>query len=243
MKLSVLITTYNRHGTTAKYLPAILNKIGEIECECLIWDNYSKDGTLDWLCELSKLYHMPVHIFGGTENLGMEAFNYMAEEAKGEFLLKVDDDITVPRDFGRRLVETYTRVDDPKLAYLAWDMKWSKGSFATRSGMELYKAPHGRIVNLGKNEIVLIHYSPGRWMVNGVCRLSRKDTFLALGGHPKGFKYGVDHRVSIAAQKAGYHTGFLCCPEKVIHFGNNESTEYRTMKNSELRKQGAPLNV
>ena len=243
MKLSVLVTTYNRMSTTERYLPTIIKRIGPIECEFLIWDNYSKDDTLDWLCEIKKLYHIPIHIFGGSENIGMEAFNFMAEEAKGEFILKVDDDISVPSNFGSRLVEAYERVNEPKLAYLGWDMRWNRESFATRSGMALYTSPHGRVAYLEKDEKVLIHYSPGRWMVNGVCRLSKRETFLSLGGHPKGFKYGVDHRVSIAAQKAGYYIGYLCNREKIVHYGSKETVEYRTMKNLELTKQGAPINV
>jgi len=116
-------------------------------------------------------------------------------------------------------------------------MYWTRAStFATRSGMGLYKGSNGCIIQINNADRVLIHNYPNKWMINGVCRLSLRNTFLNLGGHPKGIKYGVDSYVSTQACNNGYKIGYLNSFELVRHYGNDENAEYRKMKNEELKK-------
>jgi len=244
MKLSLLILTYNRLPLTSMYIPKLIDMIGNVDNEVLIWDNGSSDGTYDWLIEYAKCIS-GVRVFGGDTNVGLEAINYLASEASGEYLLKVDDDIEVPQNFAQRMVDAYARVGNDKIAFLGWDMAWStkSKSFALRSGKRLYKKPLGEMVDIGNGEKVLIHYTPSKWMVNGPCRLSPKQAFLDIGGHPPGVLYGVDHLVSIAAEKAGYYIAYLHGPDLVVHKGTNDSPEYRKMKDDQLRKFRCPKDV
>lgn len=241
MLVSILIATFNRFKTTSLYLPGILDKIGNIEHEVLIWDNASKDGTFDWLLEQQKIYPNIKDILYSDKNIGMEAFNYLAKESRGKYILKVDDDITVPINFVDRLVEAFEFINDEKLAYLGWDMVWKDRTFATRSGLNVYK-DWGKIVTFDQESSVYISYEPQKWMINGVCRLCLKDTFFKLGGHPEGALYGVDHFVSSQAKACGYWTGFFSPKDLVEHHGE-DNAEYRRFKDIELRKMKAPKHV
>ena len=50
-KLSILMLTYNRLETSSACIQHILNNVGNIDFEFLVWDNGSTDGTYDWLEE------------------------------------------------------------------------------------------------------------------------------------------------------------------------------------------------
>jgi glycosyltransferase involved in cell wall biosynthesis len=236
--LSVLILTHNRIDLSSNYIPKIVDSVGDIPFEVLLCDNGSIDGSCDWVysygmadCRVHKVVCL-------DDNLGVEATNILAEYARGKYILKVDDDVDVPKQFGSRLVKIYEYLDDPKIAFLGWDMSWNGGTFATRSGLKLYKPPMGKIVEIKNKGKVLISFNPNKWMINGVCRLSRKDTFLSLGGHPKGLKYGVDYAVSCAAAKQGYTIGYFSpssLGDLVVHYGR-DTREKRAWKDKELNR-------
>jgi len=238
-KLSILMLTYNRLETSSACIQHILNNVGNIDFEFLVWDNGSTDGTYDWLEEYGRADCRITKVFGSEENLGMEAINKLAKEAKGKYLLKVDDDITVPEDFAQRLVDAYEKVNESKLLFLGWDMKWTNDkSFALRSGLHLYKGEEGKIINLG-TESVLLNFTPSQWLINGACRLCERKKFMKMGGHPKGMKYGVDYQVSKVAEKHGYWIGFFNTEDLIIHNGH-DSKQMRNWKDKELKKHGAP---
>ena len=220
----------------------MLDKIGDISNEVLIWDNNSKDGMYDWIEEYGRADCRITKVFGSNRNIGMEAINYLATESNGEYLLKVDDDLDLPQDFARRLVEAYEKVKEKKIAFLSWDMKWAEKTFATRSGMKLYKNSIGKVVNLGIDR-VLINYNPSLWLVNGACRLSPRNKFFEIGCHPKGLIYGIDHAVSSQAAKKGYWGAYLNSKDLVIHLGVNDTDEFRKFKDLELRKAKGTRHV
>lgn len=240
MVVSILIATYNRFKYSSKYIPLLLDSIGDIEHEVLIWDNGSTDGTLDWLFEQQRIYPN-IKIFFSDTNLGVTAFNQLAKEATGKYILKIDDDVIVPQNFAARLVDAFEAVNDSKLAYLGWDMQWGKETFATRRGLSVY-VNMGQIIKLSPTDTIYISHYPSKWMVNGVCRLSLRDVFLELGGHPEHILYGSDHHVSIAAENAGYYVGFYNTKDLIVHHGSDEP-EYRKFKDQQLELARAPKHV
>jgi GT2 family glycosyltransferase len=243
-KVSILILTFNRVKLTEEFVPQIINRIGSIDAEVLIWDNGSEDGTYDWLENYGIADCRVTKVFGSDRNYGVEAINFLAEQATGEYILKIDDDILPPNRFAEFLVRIYEIVNEPKLAYLAWDMPWRETSFALRSGRKLYNEPNGKTVfPKGMAGEVLISYDTHPWLVNGACRLSPRQLFLDLGGHPKDVIYGVDYIVTKRAKKHGYWIGFYSGPELISHRGTVESREYRKMKDELLEQHGAPKHV
>jgi GT2 family glycosyltransferase len=241
--VSILILTYNRFSLTKRCVSALLEKIGPVSNEVLIWDNCSNDGTYDWLEEIGRADCRITEVFGSDENIGMQAINHLAKRAKGKYILKVDDDVEVPENFASRLVTAYEQAKEDKLLFLGWDMQWGEKTFATRSGMKLYKGEMGKIIRVGRSDRIFVHYTPSFWMVNGVCRLSPRDKFLEIGGHPEGMIYGVDHHVSKRAENHGYWIGYFSSKDLVIHLGHSDTADYRKKKNKELKKHGSPLHV
>lgn len=243
-KVSVLILTFNRLKITEAIVPQIIDRIGSIDAEVLIWDNASEDGTYDWLESYGIADCRVTKVFGSDKNYGVEATNFLAKEATGEYILKIDDDILPPNRFAEFLVRVYEAVNEPKLAYLAWDMPWRENSFALRSGRKLYSEPNGKTVApRGMAGEVLISYDSHPWLVNGACRLSPRKLFLDLGGHPEGVVYGVDYLITKRAKKQGYWIGFYSAPELIAHKGTVDSAEYRKMKDQLLELHGAPKHV
>lgn len=244
-KLSVLILTYNRLEVSSQYIPKLVDAVGDIPFEVLICDNGSTDGSCDWVYSYGKADCRVQKVICLEMNYGVEAFNFLAKEARGKYILKVDDDVDVPPRFGERLVSAYEQVNEPKLAFLGWDMLWNGSTFATRSGLQLYKEPRGKIVNIGQGERVLISFTPSKWMINGVCRLSTKETFFAIGGHPPGLKYGIDHKLSCVTQQHGYWIGYLTSKldrELVVHHGR-DTPKQRAWKDRELNKSAGLKSV
>jgi GT2 family glycosyltransferase len=248
-KVSILVLTYNRVPMSSQYIPNLLERAGNIDAELLIWDNASVDTTYDWVKSYKETDPRVTFIAKSKKNIGMEAINYLAKKARGEYILKVDDDIDVPVGFAERLVWAHEKANEPKLLFLGWDMPWpitprsGGNTFATRSGMRLYKGKLGKVIQLTNKERILVHYHPATWMVNGACRLSRRDQFLEIGGHPEGIVYGVDHHISIRAEEHGYWIGYFSAPVFVYHRGIKDTPEYRCMKDAELRRVKSPKDV
>lgn len=248
-KVSILLLTYNRVALSSQYIPALVSNIGNVNAEILIWDNGSTDGSFDWAYQFGQACPLVSKVVGHDKNIGMEAINRLAEMAKGEYILKVDDDIEVPISFAERLVSAYEQVNEEKLMLLSWDMPWPRNpnsggsTFATRSGNKMYREPAGKTVWLNKLEAVRITYTPQQWLINGVCRLSPRKGFLEMGGHPEGIVYGVDFQVSKRLQEQGLWGGYFTSPDLIVHHGVNDTPEYREMKNRELQRVGSPLHV
>jgi len=241
--VSILILTYNRVKLASKCIPQILDNIGSIENEVLILDNHSSDGTYDWLLEYKKADIRVTDAFTAKKNTGVEAINTLAKIAKGKYILKVDDDVNVPKNFAKQLVNAYEEVNEDKLLFLGWDFPWQGvKTFATRSGKSLYKGDRGKTIILPKGK-VYINYTPSKWLINGVCRLSPRKKFLDMGGHPEGVVYGVDYLISKRAEEYGYWIGYYVpnnLKDLVQHLGNADTPEYRAFKDAQLYKHRCP---
>jgi len=237
-KVSLLILTYNRYLYSSYYIPEILEWVNPDEHEVRIWDNGSTDETIGFLNELEKEDH--IHVTYADKNYGVEAINFLAKDSLGEYVLKVDDDVEVPAEFVNRLVKAYEDINDPKLAHLSWNMEWVDGSnFALRKGRSLYREPRGTSVLLGEGE-VLITYTPSKFLVNGACRLSRKDIFNKIK-HPEGVLYGADYLFSKRTEELGYYAGYYHTEDLLLHEGQ-DTKEYRKFKDEQLKLWGAPKN-
>jgi glycosyltransferase involved in cell wall biosynthesis len=234
--VSLLILTYNRFDLSSQYIPKLLDTVGDVSYEVLIWDNGSTDGTLDWLYNYSRINQKITKLFTSEKNWGLEAVNFLAEEAVGRYIIKVDDDIRIPYGFARNLIAAYETVSEPKLAYLAYDIQWGRTTYATRAGMGLYQKDAGRIVGLSNGDRVLITYHPDRFTLASMCRLSLRKTFFDLGKHPAGVIYGVDKLVSDTAARGGMYCGFLTGSGVIEHMGFNDKPAYRALKNQALKK-------
>lgn len=236
-RVSLLILTYNRYKYSSYYIPEILEWVNPEEHEVLIWDNGSKDETIPFLEQLDR-ENEHVSVTYGSKNYGVEAINFLAEKASGEYVLKVDDDLEVPGEFVDRLVDAYEEFNNPKLAHLSWNMEWTEGSnFALRNGRKYFSNPLGESKITAEGEI-LVTYTASKFLVNGACRLSKREKFLEIK-HPEGVLYGADYLFSKRTQELGYWVGYYHTEDLVIHDGE-DTKEYRKFKDEQLSMWGAP---
>ena len=89
MRLSIIIITYNGLGFLTRCLASLRDFINDPSCEVIIIDNYSTDGTLDFLRD--NYPHLKLIL--NSENRGVAAArNQGLAIAKGEKLLILDND-------------------------------------------------------------------------------------------------------------------------------------------------------
>ena len=111
--LSVIICTYNRSGN----LPLVLKCLAEqtdvenLQWEVLVVDNNSSDDTRQVVETLSKT--LPIRLrytFETTQGLNY-ARNHGIDESKGRYVLYIDDDILVTRQWLHAMYQTLTNND------------------------------------------------------------------------------------------------------------------------------------
>lgn len=244
MKVSLLILTYNRKHIVQKYIPQIVARNTEPDSEILIWDNGSTDGTQEWLHEYALSFPPgKIILCRSNKNYGMEAINFLAQMARGHYIIKLDCDMHVPENFVQDLIKSYEIVDDNMILFHGYDMSWlDENTFATRNGFVPFDPPNGRIEKVHRGLVLVSHY-PSKFMVNGACRLSVRKDFLQYGKHPKGAKYGIDYAVNVQAEEAGFYVSFYNNNTPVIHCNEKDDPEYRKFKDKELEKYAGPKDV
>src|SRR5881394_787555 len=88
-RVSFLISTYNRRTVLLQTLDRVKGcGLPREEFEILLVDNASPDGTAEGVAEL----HPDVRLFALRENLGPCAKNIGLKEARGQYVIFLDDD-------------------------------------------------------------------------------------------------------------------------------------------------------
>jgi GT2 family glycosyltransferase len=114
--ISIVMLCWNRRDDVRESL----KRVQEIEydpLEIIVVDNGSSDGTTVMIeneFPLVKLIRM-------YKNMGIEAYNIGFENARGEFIIIIDDDSFPAKDALEKMVERFQ--DDPKLGVVAFDVR------------------------------------------------------------------------------------------------------------------------
>ena len=94
-KVSIIIVTYNNLDYTKKCLNSIFQMTTYPNYEILIVDNFSNDGTREYLFDLEKKYDN-IRIFLNKENLGFSRANNIGlKRAEGKYLIILNNDTIV----------------------------------------------------------------------------------------------------------------------------------------------------
>lgn len=103
MKISFVTTTFNH----LKYLPDFFNSINYDFDEIIVLDNASTDGTREWLIEEEKK-RKNLKLLLSDKNLGEGgSYNIVMNEAVGDFVIKADPDMILPKLTTPHWVEKY----------------------------------------------------------------------------------------------------------------------------------------
>jgi len=107
-KVSVIIPTRNRSDSVGRLLRSIqgTRDLDKISLEVLVVDNGSTDDTAEYLKETSMKWSLIRPFFEGRAGKNF-ALNKGIQEAKGEFLCLMDDDIVVEPTWLGELVKDY----------------------------------------------------------------------------------------------------------------------------------------
>ena len=131
--VSVSILTYNG----LKYLNYCFNAVfsqSYPNLEIIVLDNHSTDGAADWLRNLKPRENLKI-IFS-PENLGFaQGHNRIIEKSQGKFILCLNQDVVLARNFIQNAVETFK--NDEKIGAVQGKLyRWQIGIPASQNARE-----------------------------------------------------------------------------------------------------------
>ncbi len=199
MRASVIIVLYNSLSDLPRLLPALIDSLSP-EDELILVDNASQDGCADWVernYPNIALVRSKINLgFGGGNNLGVES-------ARGEYLVFLNPDTDVDRDWLNALLKGFSLYPDTGMT----------------TSKILLLDDHERINTCGNN----LHISgltlcrgmgqaSGKFTaveetdaVSGAAFAMRRDLFHQLGGYDASFfLYMEDTDLSLRVRLAGW---------------------------------------
>ncbi len=233
MTLSIIIVNYNVKHFLEQCLFSVLQAIQNIDCQIIVVDNNSTDGSVDFIKENFK----QVEIIANTDNKGFSAANNQALAiAKGGYILYLNPDTLLPEDCLDKCLQFMK--DNADAGALGIKMVDGSGiylpeskrgfpspitSFYKLSGLStLFKKSKtfnkyhlGYLPNNKTNEVDVLA---------GAFLLTRKTILDKIGAFDESFfMYGEDVDLSYRIQKAGYKNYYFA-DSTIIHF-KGESTK------------------
>jgi GT2 family glycosyltransferase len=216
MKTSIVIPSYNGKKLLKKNLPKVVEACPE--CEIVIVDDASKDGTDDFL----RKNYPKIKIVKHEKNKRFaEACNSGVKAAKGEIVVLLNNDVVPKKDFLQPLIANF------------------KDNKVFSVGCKEIEKKDGKEIVSGRNEAefkrgLLIHWRVSDqnkrstyWTFGGSMAVDRKK-YLQLGGMDKTYKpaYWEDIDLSYRARKRGWKILFE--PKSVVYH-QHETTNIREL--------------
>ena len=177
MKLSVIIPTHNRGKQLKQGIGSVLKIINESDCELIVVDNNSSDGTR----KIIKGYKNTRYVFENSTSFS-KARNTGATMAKGKILLYLDDDVIIQKGSLISTIQVFEKYKDcgviagrilPK--FIRKPPKWTLECQKSFNGWSLYNSD--QIPDL-KDDIQEVTWAAGPAMA------IRHDLFNQIGGFP-----------------------------------------------------------
>jgi len=108
LKITVILCTYNRYKSLAKALESVANSIvpASMGWDVLVVDNNSSDQTRDVVSDFCKRYPDRFYYLFEPRKGKSYALNSAVQEARGDVLAFVDDDVTVEPTWLHNLAAT-----------------------------------------------------------------------------------------------------------------------------------------
>jgi len=227
-RVSIIVVNWNTRDRLAECLDSILHTAEGPDCETIVIDNASTDGSPAMVRE-----HFPrVHVIENSENVGFARANNQAMKlGRGRYLLLLNSDALVTPGAIQSLVNLADAV--PQAGIVGARLLNLDGSF---------QASHTSFPTLWREFLVLsglgrlLH---GRWYpshgpevekgpqpvdyVEGACLLVRREAYQAVGGLDETFfMYAEEVDWCYAMWKNGWQVWYQ--PEaQVIHWGGGSS--------------------
>lgn len=202
---SVCIANYNGMATLATCLDSVLRQDGEYPIEIIVHDDLSSDGSVAFI----RQNYPDVVLIESQENYGFcIANNRMVAQARGDFLLLLNNDAALWPDAMSTLLAAAQSLDRPAILGLP-QYEWETGHLLDRgSRLDLFLNP---IPNLDPNREEV-------GLVMGACLWLPRSLWEELDGFPEWFgSIGEDL--------------YLCCRSRLSDY------PVRVLKESGFRHQ------
>jgi len=224
--LSTVIVTFNSRGFIKECLSSVFAQDYR-DLEVIVVDNGSSDGSVNFI----KEKYPRVVLIENTKNLGScKARNQGIEIAQGEWILTLDCDIVLEKDFLRKITEYAKR---PCVLSEIFQPKILRNDKKTIYSCGIYISYLRRFYDIGKNQSDNGKFNISK-LIFGACSAAAlyKRTMLeeikeSTGYFDERFFFLVeDVDLSWRAQKKGYKA--LYVPGAVCyHNGNSSKTPFR----------------
>ena len=168
---SLVLVTYNRLRMLRECLTSLLQTTAGADCEIIVWDNDSTDGTREYLDQLSGS-HPELRVVHSPQNVGLNGVALSVERARGRYLVELDDDVVrFPADWLAQMLWAFRQV--PKAGYLAANVVQDERTNG-------HKEPLDRYTSVDYDGIVIEHGMAGGW-----CTVTSLEVLKLVGNFPK----------------------------------------------------------
>ena len=212
-KVSIVIPVYNQFEYTWDCLKSIYNNTKDISYEIIIGD----DGSTDRTVHLER-YAKGIKIIRNPENLRfLRNCNHAAKEAKGDYILFLNNDTQVTPDWLSSLLELIE--SDEKIGMVGSKLVYPDGSLQEAGGIIWNDASgwnYGRSDDASKPEY---NYVREVDYISGAAIMIRHSLWKEIGGFDELFApaYCEDSDLAFEVRKKGYKVMYQ--PKSVvIHF-------------------------
>ncbi len=192
---SIIIVTFNRLPFTKLVLQSILHNTTYPNYELIILDNKSTDGTIEYLKQLQSQHKEISQVIYHQTNIGKgKAANKGFALAKGQYIIGLDNDVLVPRNWLTELVKALNTV--PNIGWLCINLS------NLEKDKDYFKPDYER-----RYGDIVIQETPG---VGGQCVAMKSSTYNKLGGYYDDIYYGLeDAEYNMRFRNQGLLTGYL----------------------------------
>lgn len=210
IKFSIVLISYN----SADFLDSCLDSLKKVDglkqAEVLLWDNNSSDSTIS----IAQKYDF-VKIIESDKNLGFgRAVNEAADMATGEYLVLLNPDTQVDKNWLLGLYQTFTTHDRVGAANSKTMISIDGKAFIQNAGNYVfadgYSRDRGAVVTKDHRqlyELDSVFYNQEKEVMafSGVSVMIKRNLFTKLGGFDEHmFMYYEDVDLSLRLKKLGY---------------------------------------
>lgn len=247
--VSIIILNRNGLGHLKRLFKNFEENIQYPSYEIIVVDNASTDDSISFLEHLSKT--LPLNIIKNSENKSFsKANNDAAKNAKGEFILLLNNDIEPLYGWLNEMMQTALKSEEigavgAKLVYpdCSNSVYNKNNSFKIQHRGIAFKEEDGFIkpYNLTNNEPfdAESNLEIERASVTAAALIVNKDKYFQVGGLDEGYNYGYeDVDLCLKLLKRGYKN--IYCPKALLfhyEFGTQEKNENKDVKNRRLKNK------
>lgn len=222
MQVSIIIVNYNTLELTKNTIQSVIDKTKEIECEIILIDNDSKDGSKDFFS--TDYYKKTIKFIKSNENLGFgKANNIGINIAQGKYVfllnsdtLLINNSIKILYDFMEREnnagvcgANLYDEKQNPAHSYNTLPNFW----------FDIYEVLKKIYLKLTGKRLDFNYYGQPKEVgyITGADMFIRKSVLDKVGNFdPDFFMYFEETELTFRIKKAGYKV-FSVPEAKIIH--------------------------